>query len=113
MNTDPERAAKTESSTASADPAPPLRPVPAAEAAIRKLSDPSSSKPAPAKSDGSIASSVESILSPDEDFRSRLNVVEVKSRPSPAVYSVLVSVEATVICPFDADVTVTLVPPTM
>ena len=86
VNTEPESVATTPSSIDSADPAPPFRPVPAAAAAIRRLSEPSSSRPVPAKSDGSIVSSVESILRPPDDFKSKLNVVDVRSKPSPAVY---------------------------
>ena len=50
----------------------------------RRLSEPSSSNPAPAKSVGSTANSVESIFRPPELFRSKLSVVPDLSKPSPA-----------------------------
>ena len=85
MKTEPDSAANIESSTDKAEPAPPLRPVPAAAAEILRLSDPSSSSPAPAKSLGSTASSVESIFKPPLLFKSVLNVVPDKSKQSQAV----------------------------
>ena len=82
---DPASTATTAVSTAKAAPAPPVRPLPAADAAILKLSEPSSSRPVPAKSVGSTANSVESIFRPPEDLRSSENSVPPRSNPAPAV----------------------------
>ena len=60
----------------------------------------------------SIASSVEAILSPPDDFKSTLKALPIRSSPFPAVYTVLVSVEVIVTWPLLAVVIVTLFPAT-